>query len=363
MHGKPPLSPEQLREEIGAFHVSGQSYEGIAPSDAFKNPAEALTAAEEYHSARPMDGPPAEGDLRFAPGNSSEEKGRRASIMQVTDAINQLLGSKQLPAAIRVVWDRTAPWVTKIQGRGIVVNAAQISTPEQAQQAILREGLRDIWYQPDIQNAWQYMRSKVSPDEMTAELNRRQTQGLRTDPATIREEAAIARVMNSDGRTGFVGGFHNVISTALNQRFGFNVPAMARPQLKEAAVQFLRNRTILPSTPTSNLAVVPRAAVTLGKWGEMRLDQILGDTGVKPLKPFSTDIGRRVIDRLLKGIAHESKAGINVKLTNKIRTQILKDVELIKDGEIRGAHWHFFQGAQPDVLKFLEENGIGYTIY
>jgi hypothetical protein len=56
MHGKPPLSSEKLKEEIGAFHVSGQSYEGIAPSDAFGNPAEALTAATEYH-ARLMEGP------------------------------------------------------------------------------------------------------------------------------------------------------------------------------------------------------------------------------------------------------------------------------------------------------------------
>lgn len=77
MHGKPPLSPEKLREEIGAFHVSGQNYEGIAPSDAFSDPIEALIAAREYHGASQIEGPPFTGDPRFLPGNSGEGKGRR----------------------------------------------------------------------------------------------------------------------------------------------------------------------------------------------------------------------------------------------------------------------------------------------
>jgi hypothetical protein len=52
-------------------------------------------------------------------------------------------------------------------------------------------------------------------------------------------------------------------------------------------------------------------------------------------------MGRRYVDRLINGVAHESKAGVNVKLTNDIWTQILKDKELINKGLIEGAHWHF----------------------
>jgi hypothetical protein len=32
-------------------------------------------------------------------------------------------------------------------------------------------------------------------------------------------------------------------------------------------------------------------------------------------------------------------------------------------GDIDGAHWHFFQGAQKDILDFLKQRGITYTVY
>jgi hypothetical protein len=198
---------------------------------------------------------------------------------------------------------------------------------------------------------------------MTDELNRRKTLGLRTDLATIQEEVAIARVMNSDGRNGVVGGFHNVLRTALRKRFGFNVPATAHPQLKEVVTEFLRNRTVLPSTPTSNLALIPMAAVSRGDWGEARLDQVLRGAGIKPSKKLRTNLGTRSPDRTLNRIIHEAKGGFNVKLEGKLRTQILKDAELLRKGKVRGVHWHFFQGAQPEILRFLEQNGIGYTVY
>jgi hypothetical protein len=74
-------------------------------------------------------------------------------------------------------------------------------------------------------------------------------------------------------------------------------------------------------------------------------------------------MGRRYVDRLVNGIAHEAKAGINVRLTPSIQKQILKDFELIQAGQIRGAHWHFFQGADQSVLDFLNGFGIPYTLY
>ena len=116
-------------------------------------------------------------------------------------------------------------------------------------------------------------------------------------------------------------------------------------------------------TPTETLALVPKGTRSLGQWGEARLAQVLGGAGVKPAKPFSTDLGSRYVDRLVNGIAHESKAGLNVRLTSSIELQILKDAELIQAGRVQGAHWHFFQGAQPDVLEVLTKHGIGYTVY
>jgi len=66
---------------------------------------------------------------------------------------------------------------------------------------------------------------------------------------------------------------------------------------------------------------------------------------------------------LINGVAHEAKAGLNVKLTSKIRTQIMKDAELINTGKIKGAVWHFFQGADISVLNFLKEKGIPFIIH
>jgi hypothetical protein len=90
---------------------------------------------------------------------------------------------------------------------------------------------------------------------------------------------------------------------------------------------------------------------------------VLGGLGVKPGKCFKTSIGCRYFDRIVDGIAHEAKAGIKVKLTSKIGRQILKDVELRRIRRITGAHWHFFQGADPALLAFLRKYGIKYTVY
>ena len=46
--------------------------------------------------------------------------------------------------------------------------------------------------------------------------------------------------------------------------------------------------------------------------------------------PFDTSLGKRYVDRLVDGVAHEAKAGANVKLTHTLETQVLKDVELIE---------------------------------
>jgi ribosomal protein L15 len=98
-------------------------------------------------------------------------------------------------------------------------------------------------------------------------------------------------------------------------------------------------------------------------WGETRLKQYLGGAGFKPSKGFKTSLGIRFVDRLVGRVAHESKAGVDVKLDSKIRKQVEKDVELIETGQVDAVHWHFWQGATRELLDFLEENNIGYTLH
>jgi RHS repeat-associated protein len=109
--------------------------------------------------------------------------------------------------------------------------------------------------------------------------------------------------------------------------------------------------------------VPPVGSARLGEWGERRLSDHLGGAGRKPSESFGTSDGPRFIDRLVNRIAHESKAGKNVRLTSTVRRQILKDYELIKKGEIDGAHWHFWQGADQSTQDFLNLHRIPFTIH
>jgi len=115
--------------------------------------------------------------------------------------------------------------------------------------------------------------------------------------------------------------------------------------------------------PEVTKALVPKAIVSLGIWGEIRLAIVLGNAGSKPANAFTTSLGKRYIDRLVNGVGHEAKAGLNVGLTSSIRKQILKDAELIAAGRLQGAHWHFFQGVQLRTTDFLRHNGISFTIH
>jgi RHS repeat-associated protein len=111
-------------------------------------------------------------------------------------------------------------------------------------------------------------------------------------------------------------------------------------------------------------ALVPKAASSLGKWGEARLAQVLNNTGFKPSKAAITSTGvKRYFDRLVNRVAHEAKAGLNAKLDSTARRQILADKQLIDEGIIDGAHWHFFQGASQEIMDFLNANEIPFTIH
>jgi hypothetical protein len=114
------------------------------------------------------------------------------------------------------------------------------------------------------------------------------------------------------------------------------------------------------SKPRTGL--VPKSTVELGKWGEVRLKTFLGWRGYKPKHAFKTSTGKRFIDWVLDGVAHEAKAGRNVK-PGDIRRQAEKDAELVARNVFTAAHWHFFQGAHPDTLDLLTSLGIRYTVH
>ena len=116
-------------------------------------------------------------------------------------------------------------------------------------------------------------------------------------------------------------------------------------------------------TAATGGALVPKSTASLGRWGETRLLEAVGGRGVKPPKPFMTSLGARYVDRLVDGVAHEVKAGANVRLTSDLYTQVLKNVELVQKGRIAGAHWHFFQGVRQEVLELLSSYGIAYTVH
>ena len=178
----------------------------------------------------------------FAKGEKGT--GRGLSIEDATDAVHSVLGTKgELPAGIKVVRDEGATWGAKIEGRNkITVNAAQISTPERARAVILEEGLHGVWSDPAVQKAWQSVRDLVTPEEMAEESNRRKAQGLPADPATIREEAAVARMVKADASRGVFARVLDVARNVFNRIFGFDLPGSDRQQLKNAAINFLRNR-------------------------------------------------------------------------------------------------------------------------
>ncbi len=109
--------------------------------------------------------------------------------------------------------------------------------------------------------------------------------------------------------------------------------------------------------------LVPTGAKRLGTWGEDRLAVFLRGAGTKPRKPIQTSMGNRYVDRMVKRVAHESKAGVDVKLTNGLWRQMLKDLRAIDDGLAKDAHWHFWQGATPEVLDALKSLNMRYTVH
>ena len=110
-----------------------------------------------------------------------------------------------------------------------------------------------------------------------------------------------------------------------------------------------------------------RVYTGIGSTGQIGEDYLATLDGA-PRQFFGTTRGARFVDRLVNGVAHESKVGYQT-LTPEIRLQVAKDAELLQRGDVQGVNWWFFRspvtglGGPPEpLLNSLGENGISVII-
>lgn len=120
------------------------------------------------------------------------------------------------------------------------------------------------------------------------------------------------------------------------------------------------------STLSSAQSGTYRTIGSTGKLGEQRLAEMLGG---QPRAYFKTSYGARFVDQFAEGIANESKVGYT-SLTQHVRLQVLKDVELMQTQRIQGATWHFFPspvtglgGPSQPLVDLLRQSKIDLRIY
>lgn len=150
-----------------------------------------------------------------------------------------------------------------------------------------------------------------------------------------------------------------------------------------ALLQLQKGRTNLDDLAAAIKRNTPVAApgakfFANGPEGEKFLEHLYGVNVVGATKQISASTKgclkvcndfRRRFDVLADGVAHESKVGF-VRMSPSIERQIRSDAWLVKNGDIEGAHWHFFASARSNtlsadkkVLDLLDEQRIPYTIH
>ncbi|WP_419762447.1 DUF637 domain-containing protein [Burkholderia contaminans] len=103
-----------------------------------------------------------------------------------------------------------------------------------------------------------------------------------------------------------------------------------------------------------------------GQIGESALAALGGQRNVS----FPTTEGMRFVDRLTPGnIANEAKVGYT-SLDSFTKTQVVKDIELMKTGVVNGVTWNFYTspvtgmgGPSPGLLKMLNDADIKVVIH
>jgi hypothetical protein len=213
---------------------------------------------------------------------------------QVKNTVNKMLRTKQSPTRILTTRNQSFRWkATPLRNGSIAINSEKISSEKDAQLAPLRAGLHGIWGQPQVQGAWQNLQSGLREEELRPAFNRLKNKGLPIDFPAVHEEAAIAQVTNPNSRGRNVENFHKAIRAAIQQKYGVNLPAIAYPRLKEATIQFLRERA-MQGKPTGIYAVVPvkskpQRNVLWFKGMEVRAVRDLSHLGYRTLRRMARD--------------------------------------------------------------------------
>lgn len=196
-----------------------------------------------------------------------------------------------------------------------------------------------------------------------AEANREAAQDMREGFYKDRfpEDQWEARAEDLDAQAGW---FESRIGISRGARISLDLLGAAELVLAGGvAVRSGKNALNASTAAAKELGIVPKSTRALGLWGEARLAAMLGNAGVKPNKAVRTAMGLRYHDRIIGNVAYEAKAGLNVKLTAKIRAQIDKDAFLINSKEFSRIEWHFFQGASPEVLDYLTRSGLPFVLH
>ncbi|WP_244114099.1 filamentous hemagglutinin N-terminal domain-containing protein [Burkholderia contaminans] len=113
----------------------------------------------------------------------------------------------------------------------------------------------------------------------------------------------------------------------------------------------------------------PNPATGIGATGQIG-ESALAALGGQGNVSFPTTEGMRFVDRLTPGnIANEAKVGYT-SLDSFTKTQVVKDIELMKTGVVNGVTWHFYTspvtgmgGPSPGLLKMLNDADIKVVIH
>ena len=143
--------------------------------------------------------------------------------------------------------------------------------------------------------------------------------------------------------------------------------------LTETAAGFVGGVALKSGRLPVDARVVQQSQVTRGgalpnQIGRVGEDLLQSRFGGQSRVVLETSQGRRVIDNLAEGVARESKVG-RVSMSPRLRSQILKDSELLRTRQIDAAEFQFFRspvtgkvGPTPSVERLLQECGIGCVI-
>lgn len=115
----------------------------------------------------------------------------------------------------------------------------------------------------------------------------------------------------------------------------------------------------------SNIPIYER-----GKTGEEALKFAHPGESQKYFQTYVNGVkGGRYVDQYSQRVAYEAKVGYTC-LSNRIKTQVLKDAYLLADNQVKGVVWEFYRseitgrvGATQSLLDYLTAHGIEYIIH